>query len=365
MAWPTIRSLLQDLTPPQTRDRADYEVTQLVTAPVPAPPPTVLEAPPPAPLERPLPPPPIERLNQHRDRLARRRRRGLVALVLVLVLATLAALGGWYLTDGRFTNTPALGNLSRGDAEQLAGKAGLRVGFTEEFSETVQSGLVIDTHPGAGSKIAKGGRIQAAISRGPERFAMPTVVGLTRSAAEPAVQAANLAVAKVSERFSESVGEGVVLSASAKPGAQLKRDAPVNLVVSRGPAPIRIKNYVGRRSTGAQKALRSSGFTVVVTTAHSDQVAKGLVLVQTPASGRGHKGDTITLTESLGPVLVVVPNVRSMGIRAAERAIAQAGFRTRVQAAPVNYLGLGFLATPTHAPAVRRLRAPPSPLFVV
>ena len=33
------------LTPPPTRDRADYEVTQLVTASVPAPPPTVLEAP--------------------------------------------------------------------------------------------------------------------------------------------------------------------------------------------------------------------------------------------------------------------------------------------------------------------------------
>ena len=131
---------------------------------------------------------------------------------------------------------------------------------------------------------------------------MPTVVGLSRPAAESALGAANLTVGKVTDKYSESVRDGVVLSASAKPGAQLKRDAPIDLVVSKGPAPIRIKNYVGQRSTGAQRALRRSGFTVVVTTAHWDRVAKGLVLEQHPGSGEGRKGDTISLTESLGPV---------------------------------------------------------------
>ncbi|HWJ52607.1 MAG TPA: PASTA domain-containing protein [Propionibacteriaceae bacterium] len=38
-----------------------------------------------------------------------------------------------------------------------------------------------------------------------------------------------------------------------------------------------------------------------------------------------------------------MPNVRSMGVSAAERVMAEAGFQTRVQAAPVNYLGLGFV----------------------
>ena len=44
------------------------------------------------------------------------------------------------------------------------------------------------------------------------------------------------------------------------------------------------------------------------------------------------KGDTITLTESLGPVMVTIPNVRSMGVNAAEKAMAEAGFKTKVQA---------------------------------
>ena len=345
-------NLLQDLSVAPTRDRSDYEVTQLVAAP-PAPTArTVLEAPPPAPLERPLPAPPLERplaapplerLNRRRERLARRRRHGWVALILVLMLATLAALGGWYLTAGRFTSAPALATLSRAEAEQVAGRAGLGVRFTEEFSESVQSGLVIDTDPGAGSKIVKGGRIEATVSRGPERFPMPTVVGLSRPAAESAVQEANLTLGRVTEKYSETVRTGIVLSASKKPGTSLKRDAIVDLVISKGPAPIRIRNYVGQWSSGAERALRRSGFTVVTKTAHTDKVAKGLVMKQDPASGRGRKGDTITLTESLGPVLVRVPNVRSMGIRAAEKVMADGGFKTRMRPVPVNYLGLGFV----------------------
>jgi beta-lactam-binding protein with PASTA domain len=295
------------------------------------------------PVPVPVPAAALERLQRQRDRLARRRRRGLVAMVLVLLLTTLAALGGWYLTAGRFTSTPALAMLSQAEAQQVAGRAGFGVHFAEEFSETVPPGVVIDTDPAAGSKIVKGGRIEAAVSRGPERFPMPTVVGLSRSAAESAVQLANLTLGKVIEKHSDTVENGIVLSASPKPGTSLKRDATVDLVISKGPAPIRIENYTGRRAWTAERSLRKRGFTVVIRTAHSDEVAKGLVLKQDPASGVGHKGDTITLTESLGPVLVRVPNVRSMGVRDAEKVMADAGFKTRTRPAPVNHLGLGFV----------------------
>ena len=84
---------------------------------------------------------------------------------------------------------------------------------------------------------------------------------------------------------------------------------------------------------------------VEVTTAHSDEVPVGEVISQTPGPGSGQKGDTVELTRSLGPVLVTVPNVRAMGVRAAEQVMRDAGFRTRVQAAAVNYIGVGFVVS--------------------
>jgi serine/threonine-protein kinase len=55
------------------------------------------------------------------------------------------------------------------------------------------------------------------------------------------------------------------------------------------------------------------------------------------------KGDEITLTRSLGPVLVTVPNVSRMGVKAAEGVMKQAGFKTKVQPVAVNYIGIGFV----------------------
>ncbi|WP_425560657.1 PASTA domain-containing protein [Microlunatus capsulatus] len=42
---------------------------------------------------------------------------------------------------------------------------------------------------------------------------------------------------------------------------------------------------------------------------------------------------------------MTVPNVRAMGVRAAEKVMREAGFRTRVQAAAVNYIGVGFVVS--------------------
>ena len=334
--------------PSGRRDRADYEPTQLVPSSVPSPP-TVLEAPPPAPLPRPLPrPDPAlpdgERIARQRRRQVRRRRRGVVALLLVLLLTTGVAVAGWYLTTGRFTSTPALASLSQSEAERVADRAGLDIQFTEDFSESVPRGRVIETDPSAGSKILKGGRMVAAVSGGPERFAMPTVVGLSRDAAETAVQRANLSLDEVNEQYSDTVRDGVVISASKKPGSSLKRGTEIDLVVSKGPAPIPVKNYVGEKFSAAEAALGRAGFRVAVERQHSDEVAKGLVLAQDPTSGEGQRGDTITLTESLGPVLVRVPNVSRMGIKAAEQVMAKKGFKTRVRPVAINYLGLGYVA---------------------
>ena len=153
-----------------------------------------------------------------REREARRRRRGWLALILVLLLTTLAAVTGWYLTEGRFTSAPALSTLSRSDAAAVADGAHLQVDFTDGYSETVPAGQVVSTEPVAGARVRKGSHIEAVLSRGPERFAMPNVVGLTSDAATAALRDTHLKVGKVTSRWSETVGKGVVLSAGQDAG---------------------------------------------------------------------------------------------------------------------------------------------------
>nr|WP_294690919.1 Stk1 family PASTA domain-containing Ser/Thr kinase [uncultured Friedmanniella sp.] len=355
--------LTQDLSVlrTETLDRADVEHTQPVSPtrstpasgrsgstavpspghPEPARPPAASAPPPAVPSSRPV----VERAAAQRERQARRRRRGWLAVLLVLLLTTLAALAGWYLTEGRFTTTPALATLSQEDAEQVASRAGLDLRVAQAYSESVPRGSVISTEPGPGAKILDGGQIDAVVSRGPERYPVPTVVGLTRAAATAAVVNARLEVGRVTEAWSSSAPIGTVLAADPSAGVSVKPGAAVELTVSKGPKPIPVPDWTGKDADKAVAALKKAGFTVEVTTENSDKVAKDRVLAQSPDSGSGQKGDTIRLTRSLGPVLVTVPNVRAMGVKAAEQVMKDAGFKTRVRAAAVNYIGVGFVVS--------------------
>lgn len=360
------RSDLSAALPPGVDPNA--ELTQLVppatSAPVgpprivrqrgmtPTSPPTVRDAPPPAVPgasagESSFNPVPTyvsgDRLASRRDREGARRRRGWLIVLLVLMLTAIAALAGWYLTEGRFTATPALTALPQTEAATVAQQEGLQIDFVDRFSETVAPGMVIDTDPVAGTKVPDGGSITAVVSKGPERYAMPKVVGLTQASAAAAIKEASLTLGTVSQSFSAKVAKGVVLSASYAPGAQLKSGSTVELTVSKGPQPIKITDYTGTSGAAAEKALRAAGFKVKITSANSDTVAKGTVISQSPDKGTGFKGDTVTLKKSLGPVMVTIPNVRSMGVDAAKKAMTAAGFKTKVQPVAVNYIGVGYV----------------------
>jgi len=336
---------------PKPRDRVDYEVTQRVPAPMqpgrveprlPGGTRTMIDAPPPA-VVRPVHEPSPDRLAAERERRARKRRRGWVALLLVVMLSASAALAGWYLTEGRFTTAPDLSSLSRTQAQRVAANSGLRIDFSDAYSETVTRGQVISTDPRPGTKIEKGSRIEAALSQGPERYSMPAVVGLSQAAAEASIQQARLIVGKVANGFSEHVAAGVVLSASEKEGARLKKGTAVNLVVSNGPKPLVITNYQGTPYDAAVAALNTAGFRVVQRSTYSNKVAKDLVLSQNPRSGHGAPGDTITLTRSLGQNLLSVPNVQHMAVPAARKVMREAGFKTKVQPVAINRPGVGYV----------------------
>jgi len=334
----------------RTRDRADYEVTQQVSAPAfpgrsqprPHSARTVIDAPPPA-VGRPVHEPSAERLAAERERRAHKRRRGWLALLLIMMLSASVALAGWYLTEGRFTTAPDLASLSRSEAERMAANSGLTIEFSNAYSETVARGQVISTSPAPGTKIERGSRLEAALSRGPERYAMPVVVGLSRSAAEAAIQKANLAVGKVADGFSEHVPAGVVISASEKAGTKLKKQTAINLVVSNGPKPLVITDYQGTPYDAAVTALSNAGFRVVQRSAYSNTVAKDLVLRQNPRTGHGAPGDTITLTRSLGQNLVTVPDVQRMATAAARKLLREAGFKTKVQPVAISRSGVRYV----------------------
>ncbi len=283
---------------------------------------------------------PLVRVSQAK---VHRRRRGLVALVLLLLVG-LAGGGGtyYYFAEARWTSTPSLDAMTEQDARAALAAAALGVTVTREYSETVTSGHVIRTDPIGGARILRDGTVTMVVSEGPERFAAPKLVGLTRVDAVAALTHLNLAVGTVTEAYDETAPSGTVVSSSVEPGTPLKRGATVDFVVSKGPQPIDIASYEGQPADQATKDLQGLGFVVTATQANSATVATGQVISQTPNSGQGKKGDTIALVVSKGPVMVAVPTVRGKSKADATTILQAAGFQVATKSIVSSGIAFGL-----------------------
>ncbi len=273
---------------------------------------------------------------------ARDRRRPLVLLLGLIGLVLIAVLG-WYLLIARYTTTPSVLQMSQSAAAARLQQAGLKLKMAEPaYSETVAKGTIISTDPKPGSRILDGGTVTAILSQGPERHAVPDLRGKSLDAAQRLLQDNALTPGRPIERYNEQVAAGKVIRSLPPAGELLRRDAAVDLIVSKGPKPIDIPDFEGKRVEQAVKALRKLGFRISQTKSYSDTVAEGLVISQNPNAGTGFRGDTIKLEVSQGPRLVRVPDTRRMGVDAARRLLTDAGFKVRTLRSDV-WIGLQYV----------------------
>ncbi|WP_453984280.1 protein kinase domain-containing protein [Brevibacterium casei] len=216
----------------------------------------------------------------------RRRRRRLATTVGagLVVLALLA----WLI----IANLPAQKSIVPG---QLAGKEfaeatavveenGLSPKKQEVFDDSIPAGTVIGSEPVGGTELSPDSTVTLVVSKGVEMFAVPKLEGLSADEAKTALTDAGLAVGKVDEKYDDSVNKGTVISASKKEGEQLVHDEKVDLVVSKGDAPIAVPKVEGLSYDAAFATLTKRGFRVGKEEVFSDTVPKGDVVFQWPKS---------------------------------------------------------------------------------
>jgi serine/threonine protein kinase/beta-lactam-binding protein with PASTA domain len=318
------------LTPAQAAAAAaadHHEHTATIDRPVPA---------------RPAPPPSRPAAPPSRPR---RSRRGPLALVLALLLAVGLGVGAWWFGWERWTQTPSVLGLKEASAVSELESAGLAVETGDAaYSETVPEGEVLSTDPAPGERVLDGGTVTVVLSLGQERYDVPKLRGLTEDAAQDAIAARNLEFGESTGRWSETVPLGQVMSSDPGRGTSLKPGAIVDLVVSKGPRPIQLRDWTGKDAGKAQAWFEERGVEVSLGEPQfSDTVPEGAVLSQTPASGTVYRGDAVTLVVSQGPELVEVPGgLIASGVDSARAQLESLGFVVEVQNSP-EYIGLGFV----------------------
>lgn len=241
----------------------------------------------------------------------RPRRRAVWPWILVIVSAAIASATAWFFIAGPGAPTivPAVVGKPVAAAESTLRAEHLNPSPKDGFSETVAKGLVISTNPKANTEHRRGTTVELLVSKGPERYVVPTMAGKSLGEAQNQITGANLVVGKITETFSEEVEDGQVIATEPKAGTQLKRGTSVALTVSKGRQPITVENFTGKPFAAAKSALEKSGLVVEEggPQENSDTVPKDAIIRQDPAGGNLFKGDKVTVIVSKGPVLITVP----------------------------------------------------------
>ena len=273
-----------------------------------------------------------------------RRRRPVWPWILSVLLLAAAAGAAWFaytkIQDQLAANKPVPVPLVEGLREPLAKNkirdAQLVPHVSREFSNTIETGVVIRQDPAAGEKLQKNGRVDITVSKGKETVSVPSVIGKSQADAVSTLTNAGL-VARV---FSVPSNKPVdtVTGQDPLPGKTVDKGSKVRINVSSGPADVTVPSVIGLPFDQASAALQQAGFTVSRKDVESDQPAD-TVVNQSP-SGSATPGSAITLEVSKGPKTSAVPDVTSQDEQSARDTLTSAGFKVKVRNQNVTDPGL-------------------------
>ena len=177
-------------------------------------------------------------------------------------------------------------------------------------SSKVASGLVISQAPVAGDVVKKGARVSIVVSGGPASESLTNVAGLTAAQAAATLRKAGFKTTTKTEA-SKTVEAGHVIGTEPPAETEVQEGHVVTLLVSSGPAPVRVPDVTGQSLEAAEATLTNAE----LRRRHGHQ--EGL---QHPGAGHGARAvarhrqlrarrHKVNLTVAKAPKEVEVPNV--------------------------------------------------------
>lgn len=207
---------------------------------------------------------------------------------------------------GVMYTVPDVIGLTQADAESSikakAEKADVR--FTEEFSDTIETGKVMDQYPQGGNEVEETSVVILTISLGPESFEVPNVYGLTEAQADKKLNELGLKLLH-EYKTSDEIEAGRVISTTPERQTPVVSGDTITVVVSTGPENVQatVPNLIGLTEKDATKELTNAGLVKgTVSYEASDTYAKGQVTYQSNTSGQKvDSGTVIDIIVSSGP----------------------------------------------------------------
>lgn len=220
----------------------------------------------------------------------------LLSLVLLIVALVSALTAMRFAIHSDEVAVPDLVGKSPAEARRIAEEKGQEVNLERQYySPTVPEGKIVSQMPLAGTKVRRGWDIRVAESLGPQRVAIPSVLGQSGRAAEINIHRRGLDVSAVAQIALANTPADQVIAQSPPPNASGVSAPKISLLVAVAPQPAAfvMPDFVGQSSVNVNALLQSLGFrtgtvTVAAESASSAAApaAANTIVEQDPAPGQ-------------------------------------------------------------------------------
>ena len=186
----------------------------------------------------------------------------LLALVL-LVVALVSALTAMRLAiHGHEVAVPDLVGKSPVAARMIAEQSGLELNVERQYySPTVPEGKILSQLPPAGSQVRRGWQVRVAESLGPQRVAIPNVIGQSERAANINIRRRGLDVGAIAQMQSPDAPDSQVLAQAPPPNASGVSAPKISLLVAAPSQPqaLVMPSFVGQPLGTVTQIVQDAG----------------------------------------------------------------------------------------------------------
>ncbi len=160
------------------------------------------------------------------------------AIIGFLVLSYYGLFWYWEKTAPPSTIVPQVVGMTQLEAAKVLSAAGLRSDVVaRKTDEEVPAGAVLISDPPPGREVKLGRLVRVTLSAGSRWAVVPDVREMSVARARALLRTENLTVGKETARYNDSIPPGYVIGHAPEPDQQVPRGTPVDLLISKGPAP--------------------------------------------------------------------------------------------------------------------------------
>jgi eukaryotic-like serine/threonine-protein kinase len=186
----------------------------------------------------------------------------LLVLVLLLVALVSALTAMRLAIHGREVEVPKLVGLTPAEAERSAAAAGLQLMVERQYySAQIAEGKIMSQLPEAGTHVRRGWQLRVAESLGPQRVAIPDVLGQSGRAADLNIRRRGLDVGAIAQVAIPDLPADRVISQSPPANASGISAPKISLLITTNPDPqaFVMASFVGQPLGSGTAALEQAG----------------------------------------------------------------------------------------------------------